>query len=1034
MHSPFRLNFSFRTQLSLCALFVLSFAPLQAQNRESIGSMSLESLTTAIKGQDTGTVLPYMLELVRRIEAEPDPRLDPLLAQCYSLLARFHYNQFVELRQQPDRKQCFDFAQRLLERYPINIYCAEALTYKIQILMADKEWDVLKPVLIDGLQGIREGKYPATYRNRWLTNLCLVHAIKQEWAIGEPRFRQLYDLTLIDDKTRIEAALYLIRSYEVQKKPERMLEFIPLLSRSGDDRYDPELNLSLFKLGNQFSDQGDFIKANYLYFLCLTLEDIIAFNQQKLAEYESRQKWYVLQPGIFVPEDLRHEIQRSSKFVAELNKQKSYTSALKYHRARNLDRMERRYDAFFAYLRLVREHPEDENAELFHYAAFIKASDIGYIKEVLELGENYLAMPNYRLYRTAVFVKLITAYFQLENYDKVHLHGRQFMREYPEHAYATSAVHFMGFAWTRLEQLDTLESELGAYVKTHPQAPMGQSAHYWIGITQVVKQEFESARGHFQFVVDHFKNGGFYTDARFRIGVCDFGLGNYAAAETLFNSWVSDYPDNHLRGEAEVFLGDIAAINAQVPESLAHYASVENYTSKMNLIDHAYFESSRLLEANDRLEEIIPLLEGYAEKFSEDGNLSRAIYRIGEVYEILGEPARMLASYFAAIKTYGNQPGAEGVDPILLRYVTKYESYRDRYTATIAFLQEILEDPHFRLQMVEDRKALHLHRLENPNLSKEIVDLLLRDETLRAGLSSREIPQTDEEIQLSTPVRYDRSILPEAQSILESKLDKVKGLLDRFPTNPPRERFTELYWVAKEKDQRTLLLRLLVAFDALNMPAPDTVEVTVNDLPYASPATLAWIAMKQLESEPELARLAVAEVLSKHPFSLAVPDAQQVQAELLMRDGDRDGAIAAFRQIINENPVWPKASMMALRIGELYMEAKQYEQALEQYQSILQVRDWRGPAWAEACYKIGQCFEARTETLKAHGYYERTYLSYRQFPTWAGKALYADGKLLESINELESAKNVYLEYMALPNAESLSNFNEVKRRYDSLNV
>ena len=121
MHSPFRLNFSFRTQLSLCALFVLSFAPLQAQDRESIGSMSLESLTTAIKGQETGTVLPYMLELVRRIEAEPDPRLDPLLAQCYSLLARFHYNQFVELRQQPDRKQCFDFAQRLLERYPINI-------------------------------------------------------------------------------------------------------------------------------------------------------------------------------------------------------------------------------------------------------------------------------------------------------------------------------------------------------------------------------------------------------------------------------------------------------------------------------------------------------------------------------------------------------------------------------------------------------------------------------------------------------------------------------------------------------------------------------------------------------------------------------------------------------------------------------------------------------------------------------------------------------------------------------------------------
>ena len=1025
--------FSYFCRCYLCCLLLLPLTGVKAQDKGLITSLSLEALVTAVSDNDTADVLPYLMELVKRSEAEPKAELAPLQEQCYYLLARHHYNQYAETRGQPDRNACFDFANRLLERHPSSVRCAEALTYKIQILLAEKQWSEIKPILEAGLTGIEQGQYPAAYRNRWLTNLCLVHAILKEWVIGEPRFRQLYNLTLIDDKIRVEAAIYLIRSYESQNKPEMMLEFIPVLSRAGKDRYDPELNLSLFKLGNQFSDKGDFIKANYLYFLCLTLEDIIAYNEQMLAEFESRRKWYLIQK-VDLPEDLSYEIEQTSRYIAELKKQKSYTSALKYHRARNLDRMERRYDAFFAYLRLVREHPEDDNAEMFHYAAFMKASDIGYVKEVLELGESYLQVAEYRIYRTAVFVKLIAAYFQLENYEKVHFHGRQFMREYPEHAYASNVVHYMGYAWTRLEQLDTLESELGAYLEAYPNAPMGQSAHYWIGITQVVKQTFESARNHFQFVVDNFKNGNFYVDARFRLGVCDFGLGNYAVAEERFNEWVSDYPDNHLRGEAEVFLGDIAAINAQVPESLAHYASVESFTSKMNLIDHAYFESSRLLEANDRLQEIIPLLERYSDKFSEDGNLSRAIYRIGEVHEILGDPARMLEAYFSAIKKYGNQPGAEGVDPILVRYAEKYEYYLSRYQATVAFLQEILANQEFRMQMIQDRKTLHLHRLENPKISKEVVDLLLRDETLRKGLNRREIPQTEEEQELGTPPSYDHSILPEAQAILEAKVEELQNLLNNFPANPPRERFTELYWLAREKNQRTLLLRLLVVFDALKMPAPDSVKLTVNDLPDASPATLAWIADKMLQPEPELARLAIAKVMEEHPFSPAVPDVQQVQAELLLRDGDSDAAIALLRQIVDENPVWPKASLLALRIGELLTEAKQYDLALEQYQSILQVRDWRGPAWAEACYKIGQCFEARKESLKAHGYYERTYLSYRQFPDWAGMALYADGKLLEAMNEPESAKSVYQEFMALPNAESLRNFKEVKRRYESLNI
>ena len=997
--------------------------------------MSYMSLITRIQDNDVDTAVPYMIALVERVEAEENPerQFENLLAQSYFVLCRYYYNRYVETRSEEDQQNSILYGRKLRERFPEDIRGAETLTYESQMYFSQSNWEALEETLQEGLDGVRDDLYPRALEERWLKDLCLAFAIQEKWVEGEERFRRLFDLPLIDIKTRTETALYLIRSYQEQEQPEKMLEFIPFLSRAGESRYDPGLNLALFKLGNQFSDNAEYTKGNYLYFLTLTLEDIIDFNEQKLTQFESRSQWYE-RKELAVPEDLELDIEQTAKYLAELKNQSSYTSALKYHRARNLERMERRYDAFYAFLRLVREHPEDSNAELFNYSSFNQATNIGYVQETVELGERYLARDDFKTYRPAVFVKLIATQFNEDNYAEVHALGRQFMEEYPDHDFAANVIHFMGYAWTKLEAFETLKTELTGYLEKHPDSPMSQSANYWIGITLVVEQDFEKARTHFQYVVDNFKGGSFYSDSRFRLGVCEFGIGDYETAEAIFNQWVEDYANHHLRGEAEVFLGDIAAINAMVPEALAHYASVEQYTSKINLIDHAYFESSRLLEANGRYQEIIELLETYTEKFSEGGSLSRAVYRIGEIYEILDQPAKMLESYLNAIREYGNLVHAEGVDQIILRYVKKYRDYLNQYTSTRSFLKAILERDDFRLSVIADRKALHFYRLEHPDVSKQLIDLLLRDEKLRTGLGPRAIPQTEEQKLAGEPQRYDDSILPEARERLEDKLAEVQDLIASFPDSPPAERFTELYHDARKDDQRTFVLRLLVAFDALGIPAPGEPEISVQDLPKASPATLAWIGSNKLDSEPELARLAVERIISEHPFSLAVPEAQRVRAELLLHDGDRAGAITLYRQIIENNPLWPKAPQSALRIGDLYMESGEIKAALEQYQSILQVREWRGVAWAEACFKIGQCFAQQNEPLKAHGYYERTYLSYLQFPEWAGRALYEDGKLLEEMNEIDSARSVYREYMNLPNAENLTNYDEVKRRHEAIDV
>lgn len=995
--------------------------------------MTNVGLLTFIQEHPLQQAMPHMLEVIKRIETDKDSndQLNALLARCYYELARFHYNQFVNNKKAGADNQCISYGKKLRKRFPEDSNNTATLQFEINCYQINKNWEEMRKSLELGLEGITKGLYSSSYKSQWLEDICYSYATEKLWKKGRPRFLEAYESPFTSFRLKTLAAIYLIQTYEEMEEPEKVLPLMANLQAAKDERYDPNLNLSLFKLGNQFSKKGEYSSANYMYFLCLTIETIITHNEEQLMRLLARSNWY-RNKNTPIPPELKAEIDRQRAYVKALKTQTSYTGPLKYHRARNLESMGRKFDAYFAYLRLIHEHPEHNSAELFHYTAFNQADEIDYIEDALELGESYLAKEHYQRYRRETLVKLVAAYFEVERYDRVHALGRIFVKEYPEHLYGNNVVHFMGFAWMRLGQIAEARQTLGGYLKSYPNAPMAQSAHYWVGLGDVIEQEFEDAIVHFDNIIQNHKGGNFYVEARFRRAVCDFGLGDYEAAEKRFNAWVNDYPENHLRGEAEVFLGDIDAYYAKVETSLAHYALTETFTSKMNLVDHAYFESVRLLDANNRYQDMIDLLEQYMERYQETGNLSRAILHIGQAYESKGQPEIMVQSYFDAIVKYGNNPKAEGVDEIFQEFTQKYNTFTSYYQSTIDFIQKVLSDDTFRLKMADDRKALHLYRMKHQEIDSEVIDAMLRDQELREGLGTRPIPQTEEEILANAPQQFDTTILPAARERLEASLAKFEGLLARFPKETPEDQLGKLFVTAQAQSQRTLELRLLAAFSNLGIEPPGGTELSIQDLPHASPATLAWIGSELRESDPTLAELAIARVLIDHPDSLAMPDALNTKATMAYAAGDIAEAISLLDVISDRYPTWPKAPQTALRTAELLLESNQPKQALERYLEILQIRDWRGKAWAEACYQIGLCYEATGETLKAHGFYERTYLSYRQYPKWAGKAYYRDGLLLEKMKETASAKKVYDAYLQLPDAETLDEYKEVRKRHETL--
>jgi len=192
------------------------------------------------------------------------------------------------------------------------------------------------------------------------------------------------------------------------------------------------------------------------------------------------------------------------------------------------------------------------------------------------------------------------------------------------------------------------------------------------------------------------------------------------------------------------------------------------------------------------------------------------------------------------------------------------------------------------------------------------------------------------------------------------------------------------------------------------------------------------MAESLMEEDPELSKMAIDAVLTGYPESLAVPSAMRTQVQFAYNEGNLDEAARILDEMRERFPTWDEAPNITLWAARLKYESGDYADALERYLEILQIRDWRGEPWAEACYQIGRCYEATGEPLKAHGFYERTYLTYKQFPEWAGKAYYRDGLLLEEMNKTENAKSVYEAFLNLPNAQELADYNAVKKRHETL--
>ncbi|SVD12213.1 uncharacterized protein METZ01_LOCUS365067, partial [marine metagenome] len=290
---------------------------------------------------------------------------------------------------------------------------------------------------------------------------------------------------------------------------------------------------------------------------------------------------------------------------------------------------------------------DKDHRESYMYATFVQAEKIKKRDAAFEIARRYLDNPEFKKYAYEVGLRLAAMYKEDAEKKKLEAESAEtppeaeaFTRESnesfdamwklctmlidkkPEDKLASHVVYMMGSGWIARgeekfpELAETFEKLLAKdYGAEKPD--MMQGLYYWSALALLYMQEYEKAKANFDTVVADYPESDYFEDSMFRRGVCAKGMEEWETARQHLSRFKEKYPKSKMRGEAEVFLGDIASAEEKPDQAIIHYKTVVFGTEEglitqdYKFIDYAVFETGALLEARKTRESYTAAKELY---------------------------------------------------------------------------------------------------------------------------------------------------------------------------------------------------------------------------------------------------------------------------------------------------------------------------------------------------------------------------------------------------------------------------------------
>lgn len=633
----------------------------------------------------------------------------------------------------------------------------------------------------------------------------------------------------------------------------------------------------------------------------------------------------------------------------------------------------------------------------------------GRLKRVLaDLQAQLKRINEYPDYDQELVFRMATCYYELERFWEALVSYRSIFEDYPAHALAERGLFSTFSTALSMEHIERALVEGYVYVEAFPKG------EYWDQVTLTLAQihldrgEWNQVIAIAQKAIKVHPGHNMIDQMLYLIGYSHFQLEDFGAAVEYMDRVRNEHPDSLFREPAEywhamcrLFVGAYAAALDEFEAFKARY------------LGGIYFEdaSYRLGVAaygDDDFEGAEEILKSFVREFPESG-------LIPDSYNLLGD---ITASYGALDEAF-----------------THYFKARDS-------TDEMVQINYSTFQVAK------LYELENrwEDVEKIFRDYLRKfgdqanftEATYWIGTAASRTDRQGEALQT-----FFEAIITYGNDPWNHGVDMILRDLvdewDQYGETQDRRDFMERLHVQLEKARQdgrhTLELRLVALF-ALTARDEEIEHRLANSIlrdnyiEDAGPISLMLMGREaEHQGRLELARKIYEHFLLEHARSDLSLDAMKGMASMYLHEGKHAEAEVLLDQITLRYPQFEEAGWARKRLADSLRMQKKYDQAIEIYNLVLSVKDWRGPLWPESLYSIGLCEMERGNTREAFAYFQRVYVLYEGYPEWMAKGYLKSAECLEKLG-LRSKAVAHLQEMI--GREELADTEEIRTAREHL--
>ncbi|WP_269524488.1 tetratricopeptide repeat protein [Coraliomargarita parva] len=858
----------------------------------------------------------------------------------------------------------------------------------------------------------------AALRTEARDKLCRLYIRTDRAGEGIPIFQEVFSVSVLDPELRAAAASWLLQGYLANGESEKIVPYLRYLTGNYEAIFDPKFNITLLKEGDKLFEAKDYDRAVLLYTFVKPRSAIIEYYAGLV--YDLKQRLRNLSPDSDQYTIVDGQLKRSEANLKGVREIREYDVDMNWRIARVYQETKRQWESLWAFYHLYEDHPEHEQAEDFLFTAFSEAKELSDYAMLEQLAKEYLGKDAYQKFRGPVILGLAGFLFERDRGEELLALANDYLKAPENFEVGAQLLNYVGAYFMRHSQYLQLRDYMGAITRRfgNDRSLLNQTGSYWHGLSLLLLADYPKASETFgRFLQQHSARSIYYEDVSYRYAISLYGEQKFGESEAQFEKFVGEYPESHLRGEAELYLGDLTRDRGAYAVAADHYRKVEAFTDNEMFVAKATFALSEVLESDRKVDEAIAVLSSYVDRYGDRGQLAEAYERVGMIYDRAGQPDERFKLHYRAIEQLGNDLKRYSVDKLIVSYVKDYGRYMRTYEASLKLLNAMLDDDAYRRNFLSDRayQYQYLQSEEGRDIDPSLSYRLVRDRGFRSKLMETQVesnPASGTSVQPKGLVVSAEMVRSELQTLKEEYLEKQSVLLP-YDT---QALFGGLLQEALSSGKEVLAMRVRLGLQQLGEESA-RYEYSEEELLRAPPSVLIAEGKRRQQSDPERAKEIYQLVREKHPFSDSVYDALSGLGEIAIAQAESSGAKSSWEEalvyynLITER--YPRRVTDAgpyLMQGRILSELGQDAKAIEVLGMILRNPLWRGLDHAKAHLEIGLAYRREQQWAEAHGFFERLIVAYGGYAETVSWAYYYDLLTLEQMGETESVQQLLEEY------------------------